>query len=99
MAIKNSHKKSTAAVLSSVVAEMAKPSVAESTKRDADTFANGGHRYVSPFLKKHVYGRTKYCAPRKGASLTFRLAPKSSSFRFKVNFPLLGWPDAQLLHR
>ena len=56
MAIKNSHKKSSAAVLSCVAAEMAKPRVAESTKRDADTFANGGHRYVSPFLKKHVYG-------------------------------------------
>jgi len=55
MAIKNSHKKSSAAVLSCVAAEMAKPRVAESTKRDADTLANGGHRYVNPFLKKHVY--------------------------------------------
>jgi len=55
MAIKNSHKKSPAAVLSSVAAEMAKPRVAESTKRGADTLANGGHRYVNPFLKKHVY--------------------------------------------
>ena len=55
MAIKNSNKISPAAVLSSVAAEMAKPRVAESTKRDADTLANGGHRYVNPFLSKHVY--------------------------------------------
>jgi len=55
MAIQNSHKKSSAAVLSCVAAEMAKPRVAESTKRDADTLANGGHGHVNLFLKKHAY--------------------------------------------
>jgi len=55
MAIKNSHKKSPAAVLSSVAAEMVKPRVAESTKRDADTLANGGHGHANLFLKKHAY--------------------------------------------
>jgi hypothetical protein len=46
MAIKNDHKRSLAAVLSSVVAEMAKPRVAESVKRVADTLAEGRSRPI-----------------------------------------------------
>jgi hypothetical protein len=55
MAIKNSKKKSPAAVLSSVAAEMIKPRLAQSTKPDADTLANGGHGHAKLFLKKHAY--------------------------------------------
>jgi hypothetical protein len=39
MSKKNDHKRSVAAVLSSVLAEMAKPRVVESIKRAADTLA------------------------------------------------------------
>jgi hypothetical protein len=46
MAIKNDHKRSLAAVLSSVVAEMAKPRVVESVKRAADTLAEGRSRSI-----------------------------------------------------
>jgi hypothetical protein len=46
MSIKNDHKRSPAAVLSSVVAEMAKPRVVESVKRAADILAEGRGRSI-----------------------------------------------------
>ncbi len=52
MSIKNDHKQSPAAVLSSVVAEMAKPRVVESAKRVGDTLADGGDRSINPSAKE-----------------------------------------------
>ena len=75
MAIKNNHKKSAAAVLSSVAAEMAKPRVAESIKTDADTLANGGHERVNPFLKKHVYHPDEVHGHLRTAKLTTSVDP------------------------
>jgi hypothetical protein len=46
MSIKNDHKRSHAAVLSSVVVEMAKPRVVESVRRAADTLAEGTSRSI-----------------------------------------------------
>jgi hypothetical protein len=40
---------------SPVSRQMVKPRVAESTKTDADTLANGGHGHANLFLKKHAY--------------------------------------------
>jgi hypothetical protein len=52
MSMKNDHKRSPAAVLSSVVAEMAKPRVVESAKRVGDTLADGRDRSINPSAKK-----------------------------------------------
>ncbi len=58
MSIKNDHKQSPAAVLSSVVAEMAKPRVVESAKGAGDTVAGGRDRPINPSAKKtHVPGQ------------------------------------------
>jgi hypothetical protein len=52
MSIKNDHKQSSSAVLSNVVAEMAKPRVVESAKRVGDTLADGRDRSLNPSAKE-----------------------------------------------
>jgi len=52
MSIKNDHKRSPAAVLSSVVAEMAKPRVVESAKRAGDKLADGRDKSVNSSAKE-----------------------------------------------
>jgi hypothetical protein len=65
MSIKNDHKQSPAAVLSSVVAEMAKPRVVESAKRAGNPLADGEDGSINRPQKKRL----------------FRLAAALSSFR------------------
>jgi hypothetical protein len=52
MSKKNDHKQSPAAVLSSVVTEMAKPRVVESAKRVGDTLADGRDKSVNSSAKE-----------------------------------------------
>ena len=47
MSIKNDHKQSPVAVLSSVIAEMAKPRVVGSAKRAGDKLADGRDRSIN----------------------------------------------------
>jgi hypothetical protein len=52
MSIKNKRKRSLTAVLSSVVAEMAKPRVAESAKRGGKPLADHRDRPANPSVKE-----------------------------------------------
>jgi hypothetical protein len=61
MSTNTGHKPSPQATLASVVAEMARPRMAESVKSNADTLANGGHNpaILAAEKRQHAEARSK----------------------------------------